>query len=166
MIAALRGHRTDRPRRPKGPHAVAPGWQERQEAAGTLVAAAHDAAIPTIEEHPGIAVFGGLDGALRYLHDLWVTYLGVALDETLDDSSGDLPIALRAAWVHVGAEYRSLAKVLCHYADHPVVQEAGAAHRQLLHDASGINVVDLPRFESLPLPESPGRSTSLVMAGG
>lgn len=121
------------------PVAARPGWMQRMDAARSIVAwvEADPRRASGIGEHPGLAMLGGLDRALAYLHRRWVTAFGVALDLEIEAGSPPGPATLARVCRRLAAEQPGLRLILEHHASHPAVREGRKHHRRLLTDVTG-----------------------------
>lgn len=104
---------------------------------------------PDISELPELAVFGGVEGALVYLHQRWTVYLGAAVDAAMEGTTIEPVGVLRRAWAQVGARHPGLASILSQFANSLAVVRADWRHAELMSAASGCLPEDVPRFAEM-----------------
>ena len=121
------------------PGPARPGWMQRMDAARSIVAWVDEdlGRASLIGHHPGLAVLGGLDGALAYLQRRWVTGFGVALDQEIEAGSPPGPATLARVCDRLAADEPGLTRILEHHASHPAVREGREHHRRLLTEVTG-----------------------------
>lgn len=155
--------RLPRLRHRPGADPVRPVWPGQLQAAAALISdRGNGGGPPVIDGHPAVAFLGGTDAALRYLHGRWVTYLGVATEEQLDEGPGSVLDAARRAWDQVCCDQPGLARILFWYRDEPAVRAADEGHRRLLAELVPDVGPCLPGFHRADAQES---SRSLASRG-